>query len=139
MADLSVTAASVLASNSADIKYNYKFGATVTTGQAVYLDAATNTWKLIDQDAAATGNGVSNIRGIALNNGANNQPAAVCIRDIAFTPGTTLTNGTAVYASDNAGAITHDVPGAGSYTTFLGLPISTTQMNLLPVAGGVAV
>jgi len=139
MADLAVTAASVLASNSADVRYNYKFGATVTTGQVVYLDSTSSTWKLVDQDASAAGNNVADLRGIALNNGANNQPAAVCVRDASFTPGTTLTNGTAVYASDNAGAITHDVPGAGSYTVFLGLPRSTTTMNLNPVGGGVAV
>lgn len=138
MADISINAANVAASSTAVTSKQYNFGATVTAGQPVYLDS-NNKWQLIDQNAAVTGNNITDIRGIAQCNGAANQPAAVCLEDSDFTPGGTLTNGMAVYASANAGGITMDVPGSGNYPVFLGLAKSTTKMVLRPVAGGTAV
>lgn len=139
MADLSVTAANVLASSAATILRQYNFGATVTTGQAVYLDNSTYTWKLIDSNAAVTGNELATTKGIALVSGASGQPADVCIRDTSFTPGATLTNGTSVYTSVTAGGITHDIPGSGAYPTFLGTAKSTTTMNLNPTSSGAVI
>ena len=74
-----------------------------------------------------------------MNGGALDQPAVVVEEDTGFTSGGTMTVGTAVYGSSNAGAITHDVPGSGKYPVLLGMPKSTTVMVLKPVAGGVAV
>lgn len=136
MADLSVTAASVVASSAAVIVNNYNFGATVTAGKAVYLDTS-STWQLLDIDAAVTGNEIATLRGIALNGGASGQPASVCIKDTDFTPGATLTNGLAVYGSNTAGGITSaDVPATGTYPVVLGVGKSTTKMNLNPFASG---
>jgi hypothetical protein len=142
MADLSVTAASVAASSSADIVRQYNFGATVTAGQVVYLDEtiATPTWKLLDRDAAATGNELTTKKGIALNGGASGQPAAVCVKDTDFTPGATLTNGITIYSSDTAGGITSaDIPTTGDYPTVLGVAKSTTKMNLNPTSSGAVI
>jgi hypothetical protein len=140
MADISITAASVLASTggAAQIENAYKWGATVTAGQAVYLGAA-NTWLLVDTNAAATGNGISDIRGIALNGGASGQPASVCKSDTSFTPGGTLTNGSTVYASTTAGGITHDVPASGAYPVILGVAKSASTMNLNIIASGAVI
>jgi hypothetical protein len=140
MADLAVTAASVLASTggAAVIRSTYKAGATITAGQAVYLGAA-STWLLIDQDAAATGNELATEHGIALNGASSGQPINVCIYDTAFTPGCTMTLGVAMYASDTAGGIGHDIPGSGSYPVFLGIPKTTTVMFLNPVASGTVI
>lgn len=138
-ADISVTAASVVASDQAIVLSNFKFGATVTAGQAVYLDGSTSTWKLIDSNAAVTGNEITTQKGIALNGGASGQPAAVCIKDPDFTPGGTLTNGSAVYSSTTAGGITHDVPTTGAYPTSLGIAKSTSKMNLNPTASGAVI
>jgi hypothetical protein len=137
MADLSVTAGNVLASTggAATIRSTYKAGATITAGQAVYLGGA-NTWLLIDQDAAATGNELTTEHGIALNGASSGQPVNVCTYDTAFTPGCTMTVGVAMYASDTAGGIGHDVPGSASYPVFLGIPKTTTVMFLNPVASG---
>lgn len=135
-ADLSVTAGSVLASSSAIINRNFNAGATMTTGQPVYLDTSTSTWKLIDSNAAVTGNELATTKGIALNGAASGQPVAVCTKDTDFTPGCTLTNGTAVYTSVTAGGITHDIPTTGAYPTVLGIAKSTTKMNLDPTASG---
>jgi hypothetical protein len=138
MADISITAANVVASATAVIRKEYNFGATVTAGQLVYLDTS-NKWQLADADAAATGNGITDVRGIALCGGANNQPAAVVVEDSDFTPGGTLTNGTAVYGSDNAGAVTHDVPSTSSYPVVLGVAKSTSKLVLKPVASGAVI
>ncbi len=136
MADISVTAASVLASASAILIRDLKAGATITAGQAVYLDPSTNTWKLIDSNAAVTGNEITTRKGIALGGAASGQPLVVCERDTDFTPGGTLTNGTAVYTSGTAGGITHDVPVTTAYPTVLGIAKSATKMNLNPTASG---
>lgn len=139
-ADLSVTAGSVVASSSATIERLYNFGATITAGQAVYLDDTTSTWKLIDRDAAATGNGIDVKKGIALVGGASGQPGVVCTKDPDFTPGATLTNGITIYTSDTAGGITSaDIPTTGDYPTVLGVAKSTTKMNLNPTASGAVI
>lgn len=140
MADLSVNAAAVQASDNAITYSQFRSGAAISAGQLCYLDPATNTWKLFDTDAGSgAGANVSDQRGIALNNAASGQPIDVCIKDIYFTPGATLTNGVTVYGSRNAGAITGDVPASGNYPVILGTPRSASILNLNPIAGGVAV
>jgi hypothetical protein len=63
MADLTITAASVLAGSGAK-KVNGTAGATITAGQAVYLDSADNEYKLADNDSATAA--VRTVAGIAL-------------------------------------------------------------------------
>jgi hypothetical protein len=139
MADISVTAASVVASANAVILRQYNAGATVTAGQVVYLDS-NYKWQLMDANASATGNSPDNTRGIALGGGANNQPLAVATRDSHFTPGATMSNGIAYYASPNAGGIAPVADlGAGNYPTFLGIAKSTTILNLNPTSAGITV
>lgn len=139
MADISITAASVLASAAAVIRREYNFGyASATAGQHVYLDSS-NTWQKVDDNAAVTGNELTALSGITLNGGGTGQPAVVCVSDTAFTPGGTLTNGSAVWSSNTAGGITHDLPVTGAYPRFLGLPKSATVMNLQPCASGVVI
>lgn len=138
MADLSITAANVVASANATILRQYNAGATVTAGQVVYLDA-NSKWQPMDANASATGNDPANTRGIALGGAANNQPLAVATKDSWFTPGASLTNSASYYASPNAGGI---APAAditsGNYATFLGVARSTTVLNLNPTAAGIA-
>lgn len=139
MADLSITAASVIASANATVYKQYNFGATVTTGQVVYLDSS-NTWQLKDANASSTGNLVNSVTGVSLVGGANGQPAAVVVKDSDFTPGGTLSNGASYYASPNAGAV---APAAdvttGNYPTFLFVAKSTTKAHLNPTGAGIAV
>lgn len=139
MADLSITAASVVASANATVYKNYNFGATVTAGQVVYLDA-NNLWQLKDANAAVTGNLVNSTTGITLVGGANGQPGTVAVKDSDFTPGATLTNGASYWASANAGAIAPvaDVT-TGNYATFIMVAKSTTKANLNPTGAGIAV
>lgn len=138
MADISITAANVLASANAVIRREYTAGATITAGQVVYLNSS-NQWALVDSDAASTGNGVSDLRGIALNGASSGQPLAVVTSDTSFTVGGTLVNGTTYYSSRTAGGITATLPTTGDYPTILGVAISTTKINLQPVASGVII
>ncbi len=138
MAAISITAASVLASVNAVIRREYKAGATITAGQVVYLNTS-NQWVLADSDAAATGNGITDLRGIALNGASSGQPVAVCTEDSDFTPGGTLTNGSAVYLFTTAGALAHDVPSSGAYPVYLGQAKSTSKMHLRPCASGAVI
>lgn len=68
MADLTVTAASVLFTSGT--KETGVAGATVTAGQALYLDSATNTLKLAVATSAAPADAV----GIALHAAGSGQP-----------------------------------------------------------------
>lgn len=139
MADISITAASVNASAQATIRREYNFGATITAGQLLYLDA-NNKWQLMDSNAAATGNGLTDMRGVALHGGANNQPAAVVTADPDFTPGGTLVNGLSYYASPNAGALANSADIiSGNYPVLAGIAKSTTKMNLTFVASGTSI
>ncbi len=139
MADISITAASVLASATAVRRREYNFGfAAATAGLHVYLDPS-NLWQKVDSNASATGNGIADLVGITLNGGGIGQPADVCVSDTDFTPGGTLTNGAPVYSSATAGGITHDVPASTAYPRFLGLAKSTTKMNFNPVASGAVI
>lgn len=139
MAAIAITAASVVASSAAVIRKEYTFGATVTAGQVVYLNTS-NQWVLADSDAASTGNGISDLMGIALNGGSSGQPAAVCVEDTDFTPGGTLTNGLAVYLFTTAGAISQaDIPTTAAYPVVLGVAKSTSKMVLRRVASGAVI
>ena len=107
MADLSVTAASVLKSANGKVKTGIA-GATITAGQALYEDSTDSyKLKLADSDASAA---ASNVVGIALHGAASGQPLDYCYYDPSFTPGATLSNSitgfTGVYVlSDTAGGI----------------------------------
>lgn len=139
MADLSVTAANVVASANAVVLKQYNAGATIAAGDVVYLDA-NNTWQLMDANASAAGNAVNNERGIALGGASNGQPLAVNKRDPWCQIGATMSNGGIYCASPNAGKI---APAAdittGNYATVLGVARSTTILNLNPTASGIAV
>jgi len=139
MADLAQNYAAVNTSNLAVIRKEYPAGAAVAGGNVVYLDA-NNRWKPFDSDAGSgVGANLTDQRGFALHNAADNQPLAVAVQDPNFGPGATLANGLAYYGSRNAGALTADVPASGNYTVFMGLAISTTRMNLQPVSSNIAV
>ena len=74
MADLTITAASVVAGEGASVKQGTA-GATITAGKAVYRDGADGKYKLADSNGAtATIRGVD---GIALNGASDGQPVSI--------------------------------------------------------------
>jgi hypothetical protein len=118
MANLTITAASVLA-DSASNRETGVAGEAVTAGQAVYLASATRKWMLADADSGTAE--ARKATGIALNGAALNQPLAV-LKSGDVTIGATLTPGTAYYLSDDPGGICPlaDVSG-GDYICLIGL------------------
>lgn len=72
MADITFTAGSILPGTNAQTQ-EVIYGATITQGLFVYLDTATNTYKLADVTALAT----AAVAGIALTSGAAGQPGII--------------------------------------------------------------
>lgn len=127
MADLSITATSVVAGTGATITHG-TLGETVTAGQAVYKESASGKYMKADNNATVPS--ARKAQGIALNGGAINQPVAVqTAGDI--TIGGTLTAGLPYYLSDTPGGLclVADV-GSGEYVCILGISKSTTVLNL---------
>lgn len=127
MADLSVTAASVVAGSNANIEHG-TLGETVTAGQPVYKDSTTKKWMKADSNAA--GAEARQPLGIALNGGAINQPVAVQ-KSGDVTIGATLTPGLAYYLSDTPGGICPiaDV-GSGEYVCLIGMAKSASVLAI---------
>ena len=118
MADLTITAANVVAGSGAVVTHGIA-GEAITAGKVVYLSAATNRWMLADNNSGTAE--ARRAAGIALNGASLNQPIAIQTSgDI--TLGATLTAGAAYYLSDTAGGIcpVADI-GAGEYVCLLGL------------------
>jgi len=124
--DLSITAASVVAGSDATTATGTA-GATITAGQAVYLDSTTNTYKLAH---ASTNANTPVARGIALHGATANQPLVIC------TAGTlTLGAGTVgkiyVVSGSNAGGVAPSTDlTTGWYTTILGVVTSSNTITV---------
>lgn len=127
MADISITATAVVAGTNARTKHG-TIGETITAGQAVYLDTATNKWMKADNNSATAA--ARQAGGIALNGGAVNQPITVQYGGD-LTVNAVLTAGVAVYLSDTAGGIcpVADV-GSGEYVCQIGIAKSTTVLTI---------
>lgn len=135
MTDISITAANVIAGTDANVATGTS-GATVTAGQAVYLDSTDSRYKLADSNSGTAA--ARQPKGIALNGASAGQPIAVQTSgDI--TIGGTLTAGATYMLSDTPGGICPDADvGSGEYVCLLGVAKSTTVLDLAIQATGVA-
>lgn len=135
MADLTITAANVIAGTGARVLYEIA-GATVTAGQVVYDDPTTERASLADSNSATAAARVP--KGIALNGAANGQPLAVHTSG-PVTIGATLVPGTVYMLSETPGGIQPAADlAAGEYTSIIGVAISTTVLNVNILSSGVA-
>jgi hypothetical protein len=137
MADLTITAANVLAGSGAK-KVNGTAGGTITAGQAVYLDSADNEYKLADNDSATAA--VRTVAGIALHASLDGQPLTILSQG-PITIGATTAVGEVYCLSSTAGGIcpVADI-AAGDYNTIIGIGTSTTVIDVkLHAAGAVKV
>ena len=138
MADLSITAASVIPSSNAVIAIGTA-GATIVAGQTLYIDTAdSNKLKLYDSDGSAL---TSTMAGIALGGAASGQQVRYVTQDPALVLGCTMAVGDTLWGSDTAGGltITFSELEAGDYITCVGICTvanSTINMKLIP-AGAV--
>jgi len=134
MADISITAANVIPSvNAETVRKNA--AETITAGQVVYL----NTSGLVAKADANLSAAAATVYGIAANGGGSGQLITVVKKDPALVIGATVAIGDILILSATAGGIAPAADLAtGHYATVLGVAISTTAINLAPVAAGAA-
>lgn len=134
-ADITVTAASVAKGTGATTSDGIA-GATITAGQAVYLDSTTNTIKLADANASSA---ASTAVGIALHGAASGQPIKYQTGG-QITIGATVAVGTIYVVSGTAGGIAPSTDlASGWYTNILGVATTTGIITMGIQNSGVAV
>lgn len=134
MADLTITAASVVPAVGATIEKGYSAGATITAGQAVYLSSS-SVWQLCDANTSAT---TAAVGGIALHGASSGQPLAVITRG-GVNVGATLTVGEIYIPSGTAGGIAPVADlTAGWFTAILGIATTASNLDVQLHRGGVA-
>jgi hypothetical protein len=135
MADLTITAANVLAGSGAK-KVTGVAGVAVTAGQAVYLESATNTYKLADNDSATAE--VRSVAGIALHAAGSGQPLTI-LTSGPITIGATTAVGIVYCLSSTPGGICPSADIAtGDYNTIIGIGTSVTAIDVKLHAAGAA-
>ena len=133
MADLAITAASVLPTGNTAIDRSGTAGEAISAGQVVYRDTTTRQWML----AQNNGTGTRVPGGIALNSAGAGQPLAVQTAG-SITIGAALTVGDAYYLSANAGGICLRADlVAGDDVALIGIASSATVLALNIQAPGV--
>lgn len=138
MSDIAITPGLVL--KSANGQSNTAFagvGVTITAGQTIYIDPATNLAVLSDANGTTPINAVS---GISLNGASPGQPVDWVGADTLLTIGATLTIGSVLYLSSaNPGGITATYADVASLSTVinLGTAVTAAAFNFRPNVGGV--
>lgn len=133
MADLSITAGSVVPSTSAQ-KLNGKAGAAISAGQIVYLDTTTSTYKLADGNDSTK----LPVAGIAGNTAGTGQQVQVITADPDLTIGAHgLGLGIPMFLSATAGAVCPlaDI-STGNQTTCVMVTNTSTKVSF-GILGGV--
>jgi hypothetical protein len=135
MADISITAANVVAGANANTDQG-SAGETITAGQTVYKSSTTNKWMKADSNSATVE--ARTATAIALNSASLNQPLKVH-KSGDITIGATLTANTAYYLSDTPGGICPlaDV-GTGEYLVLIGIARTTAILQVDIQSTGVA-
>ena len=138
MADITVTAANVSVDTAypSSLEKGYNAGATITAGQAVYLDSS-NEWQLSDANGAAA---LRTVAGVALHASLDGQPLVVALPPTVLNIGATVAVGTIYVSSGTAGGIGPSTDlVTGWYTTIVGVALTAAKLRLICYASGVAV
>lgn len=135
MADLSITAANVIAQAGATLRHGTA-GAAVTAGKPGYYDAATDSYKLADNDS-----GTAEVRTadcMFLHAAEVGQPVTV-LKAGPVALGAILTAGEVYYLSKTPGGIcpVGDL-ATGEYVQIVGIATSTSVLDVAFKASGVA-
>lgn len=135
MADLSITAANVVAESNA-VKETALAGEAIAAGKAVYKSPTTKKFMLADNNSGTAAAKVAN--GIALNTAALNQPLTI-IKSGDVAVGEVLTAGSGYFLSDTPGGICPDADvGAGENVCQIGIAKTTSVLSVRIVAPGVS-
>jgi hypothetical protein len=127
MADLTITAANVVAGANATIREGTA-GVALTAGQAVYLDSASSSYKLADCNSATAA--VRSPKGIALHAAAIGQPIAILTEGL-ITIGAAVAVGVPYFLSGTPGGIRPVADNvSGDYVTYVGIGKSTTAIDV---------
>jgi len=111
------------------------YGATISAGQAVYLDAADSKYKLCDNNASAA---TATIKGVAMTPGVDGGYGYIATAGSIILVGTTMAVGETYYAGATAGEIVPDADLAtGNYISRIGTGASATQLDLTIKATGI--
>jgi hypothetical protein len=124
-ADLTVTVASV--SNTTSNSNTGTAGATITAGQALYLDSSTSTLKLCD----ATNATKYKCAGIALHGSLSGQPITYATGGGSINIGATLTVGTTYWVSKNGSGAVMPTADIASTNYLYRIGYATTSSNLV--------
>lgn len=124
MSDLTITATSVVRGNNSTATSGTA-GATITSGQAVYISVTTGQYLLAKADNANT----ATCAGIALNSCSINQPIQVLTGGNIIIGATAVVGGTYVLSAANAGGIA-PVADLASTNIVDFLAIATSATNL---------
>lgn len=131
MADISVTAANVTWVSGTRPRV-VKAGATITPGQAVYLNTATGEHELADADTDAA----SEFAGIAISDGANARDMIIAPPGAVINWGATLVAGTIYTLSTTAGGVGVEADLAtGDYVVVLAIGAGTANARIIGAKG----
>jgi hypothetical protein len=136
MAAVAITATGFIPSSLATIVEDVTAGAAVTRGQGVYLESASNTYKLYDADSATAEAKVW--AGFACQDVGVGQKFDLCTKDPALALGGTIAAGTTLWGSTTAGGVTTTIADlvSGTKVTVLGNATASGVVNYNPVPGG---
>jgi hypothetical protein len=135
LADISITGTSTVAGSGAKIVEGTA-GVALSGGQVVYLDSATNSYKLADCNSATAA--ARSPVGFALHAAAAGQPIAVQTGG-SLTLGGTLVAGVVYYLSGTPGGVRPVADNTtGDYPVALGIATSTTVLKMGILEAGVA-
>jgi hypothetical protein len=134
MADITVTAASVVSGSNAVIIRTKLFGEACTAGQLVYLNSSDDKLYKAKDDTAVH----AAVVGILLNGGGAGQPGAYQLAGY-VNPGGTVVVGMVYGVSDNAGGIApYTDLGSGDFVSVFGVGYSATLILIGIQVSGVA-
>lgn len=128
MADLSITAANVDPGSNVNPDTSYTAGATITAGQAVYIDSSdSDLAKLAQSDGTEA---EAEVKGIALNGASANQPVSIA-KSGDVDMGATLTVGETYVLSQTAGGVAPIADlVSGDYVTHIGIATAADTLHL---------
>lgn len=112
-----------------------QYGATISAGQSVYLDAADSKYKLADSNASSA---TAAIKGVAVTPGVDGGYGYVATGGSIILVGTTMAVGETYYVGATAGTIVPDGDlTTNDYVSRIGTGASATQLDLSVKATGI--
>lgn len=128
MADITVTAANVLARSGATIEQHTAAEA-ITAGQSIYQSSSNSNWGKAQADGTADESGNTGL-GVAVTSAPGASQPLLVFRAGTIKIGGTVATGTHYAVSNTAGGIAPDSDiGVGGYATMIGIGINTTDIK----------